>query len=257
MTLISTLEHFVFPHVAAGTVALTLFWLAALMRKGTTLHRRIGQAYLVAMSVILITSVPLVSLAWLRGHVVGAIFLAYLILLVGLSCRNTLAAIRFRRSPERFFGLDLRVLVSVVGLSGLGVVVLGFSRGAWILVGFGLIGPFAFIETVKRIREMNQGSQVAKNWWLREHYGAMIANGAATHIAFFQIGLNRLFPNLDMGVLQNLAWFGPLIVSGLVAVWLNRRYPSTSANAASASEISRRLSRNGPAESPEQTAPSR
>jgi uncharacterized membrane protein len=232
MTLTDFFSLFVFPHVAAGTVALSLFWVAALMRKGTVLHRRIGQAYLLAMAVILMTSIPLVGLTWLRGHTITAVFLAYLTLLVASSCRNTLAAIRFRASPERYFGLDLKVLALAVGVTGVAVMLLGLSRQAWILVGFGLIGPFLLIETFKRIRALRQGPRPAANWWLREHAGAMIANGAATHIAFFQIGLARLFPNLDMGVVQNLAWFGPLMVALVAGLWLNRRFNSPVGQAA-------------------------
>lgn len=226
MTLTDFLSLFVFPHVAAGTAALSLFWIAALMRKGTALHRRIGQAYLVAMGIILITSLPLVGLTWLRGHTITAVFLAYLTLLIAASCRNTLAATRFRQAPERYFGLDLRILVSALCVSGVAVMLLGLSREAWILVGFGMLGPFLLIETIKRIRALRHGPRPAANWWLREHAGAMIANGAATHIAFFQIGLSRLFPDLDMGIIQNLAWFGPLIIAGLAAIWLNRRFTS-------------------------------
>ncbi|MEE4295215.1 MAG: hypothetical protein V2J20_01195 [Wenzhouxiangella sp.] len=226
MTLTDFFSLFVFPHVAAGTAALSLFWIAALMRKGTAIHRRIGQAYLVAMGIILITSLPLVGLTWLRGHTITAVFLAYLTILIALSCRNTLAAIRFRTSPERYFGLDLRVLVSAVSVSGVAVMLLGLSRQAWILVGFGLLGPVLLVVTIKRIRALRQVSGPATNWWLREHAGAMIANGTATHIAFFQIGLNRLFPNLDMGIVQNLAWFGPLIIALIAGIWLNRRFES-------------------------------
>ena len=52
----------------------------------------------------------------------------------------------------------------------------------------------------------------------------MIANGVATHIAFLQIGLMRLVPELGGPVIQNLGWFGPLTTAYVAAYWLNRRY---------------------------------
>ena len=234
MTLTDFFALFVFPHVAAGTAALGLFWISALMRKGTAVHRRIGQAYLLAMAVILITSLPLVGLTWLRGHAITAVFLAYLTLLIASSCRNTLAAIRFRQSPQRYFGLDLKILAVAVAVAGASVMLLGLSRNAWILIGFGGIGPILLIQTIKRTRALKQGERPEANWWLKEHAGAMIANGAATHIAFFQIGLTRLFPNLDVGVVQNLAWFGPLIIAGIAGLWLNRRFNSSASAVQSA-----------------------
>ena len=61
-------------------------------------------------------------------------------------------------------------------------------------------------------------------WWLKEHYGAMIGNGVATHIAFFGIGLRSLLPGVDPVLLQNFAWFAPLAASLVAAAWLNRKY---------------------------------
>jgi hypothetical protein len=52
----------------------------------------------------------------------------------------------------------------------------------------------------------------------------MIGNGVATHIAFMQIGLMRLFPELGSTMIQHLAWFGPLAVGIAAGFWLDRRY---------------------------------
>ncbi len=224
MTFEQALQLFVPLHVIGGTAALALFWIAAVLKKGSPLHRRVGQAYLAAMLVILITAIPLIVLTWMRGNVVMSVFLAYLTALIAISCRNTLAAIRFRGDPARFFGRDVQVLAFVVGLAGVAVIVLGLTRQAWILVGFGMIGPFLLTATGKAIRARRRGAGLEPRWWLKEHYGAVVANGAATHIAFFQIGMSRLFPNADLGVIQNLAWFGPLVAAFVAAAWLNRRY---------------------------------
>lgn len=224
MTLETFLKLFTLPHVAAGTVALVLFWLAAAGRKGSPFHKAVGRGYLMAMAAIVMTALPLVALAWLRGQPIAALFLGYLALLVSLSCRNALMAIRYRRAPERFTGRDLQVLALMTGLAGLLVVAVGLYHQVWILLIFGLIGPIMLGQTMMLIRRQRQGIRPAANWWLKEHYGAMIGNGVATHIAFFQIGLMRAFPGLELGVVQPLAWFGPLLVSVLAAIWLDRRY---------------------------------
>ena len=46
-------------HVADGAVALVTFWSAALLRKGSPLHRRAGQVYLLAMLGMVVTGVPM------------------------------------------------------------------------------------------------------------------------------------------------------------------------------------------------------
>jgi hypothetical protein len=61
-------------------------------------------------------------------------------------------------------------------------------------------------------------------WWLKQHFGAMIGNGVATHIAFLSIGLPKLLPMLAGPVLQNLAWLGPLSIAVVARVLLNRKY---------------------------------
>ena len=48
-------------------------------------------------------------------------------------------------------------------------------------------------------------------WWLAEHYGAMLGNGVATHVAFLSIGLPRLLPAIDGDALHYLGWFAPLV----------------------------------------------
>jgi hypothetical protein len=224
MTLDVFLKFFALPHAVAGTLALGLFWLAAASRKGSWLHRKLGQCYLVAMALIVITAVPLVASSYLRGQLIAALFLAYLVLLVSLGCRNALMAIRCRRSPERFTGRDLQILALLTGLAGLLVVAVGWHHQVWILIIFGLIGPINLVQAIRLIRRQRQGIKLAPNWWLKEHYGAMIGNGVATHIAFFQIGLTRAFPNLELGVVQPLAWFGPLLAAVLASLWLDRRY---------------------------------
>ena len=141
-------------------------------------------------------------------------------ILVSHACRNAWLAIRWKRDYARFTGTGYRVSVGLLGISGVAVSVLGMVYGAWLLIIFGLLGPFFMLEARKRILN---GPESPK-WWLKEHYGAMIANGVATHIAFLQIGLLRLIPELGGPPIQNLAWFGPLALSFIAGWWLDRRY---------------------------------
>ena len=42
MTIAQVLSSFSIPHAVVGTVALVTFWTAALARKGSPLHKRVG-----------------------------------------------------------------------------------------------------------------------------------------------------------------------------------------------------------------------
>jgi len=220
MTVTQLLSGFALPHALAGTVALGTFWTAGLARKGSPLHKRAGKIYLLAMLGIIVTAVPLALSAAMKGQWVGAAFLGYLVVLVSHSCRLAWTAIKWKRDFAKFAGTGHRVSAAVLAASGIAVSVLGMAYGAWLLIIFGLIGPLGALGSLKLMRN---GPQSPK-WWLKEHYGAMIGNGVATHIAFLQIGLMRLIPELGNTMVQHLAWFGPLALALVAGVWLDRRY---------------------------------
>lgn len=220
MTLVQLLSGFAQPHAVIGTVALATFWTAAFAKKGSPLHKRIGKIYLLAMIGIVITALPLAVAAALEGQWVGAAFLGYLVVLVSHACRLAWLSIRWKRDFKRYVGTGYRVSNIILAVTGLAVAGLGLQYGAWILVIFGLIGPLGALEARKFIRN----GPASPKWWLKEHYGAMIGNGVATHIAFLQIGLMRLIPELSDTIVQNLAWFGPLAIAIAAGFWLDRRY---------------------------------
>jgi hypothetical protein len=220
-----TLSSFVLPHVIAGILALLLFWTAAFNRKGTALHRRIGQAYLLSMAVIVLTGIPLTLKAYLLGHYTSALFLGYLLILVSHSSLTSVRAIRLRQDRSAFLGPVHRIATGILGAAGAAVIIMGASSSmAVILVPFGCIGVISMIALVRDIR----AQEASRNWWLKEHYGAMIGNGIATHIAFSQIGLSRVLPG--QGELSSmLGWLLPLIIGLAAITWLNRRFQAPGA----------------------------
>ena len=207
-------------HVGAGAVALVTFWTAVLARKGSRPHVLAGRVYLLAMAVVIVSGGPLVAALLERGQLVAGVFLGFLLLLVANACWSAWRAIRDRRHPERYTGPIFRLLNALVLLSGAGVVFLGVSRGAALLVVFGAVGVLAGGTGLRRARS----GFSEPNWWVREHYGAMLGNGVATHIAFLAVGLRSLAPGLDGAVLQYIAWFGPLSAAIAAGWWLDRRY---------------------------------
>ncbi|GAA3912766.1 hypothetical protein [Luteimonas lutimaris] len=219
---------FLFIHVAAGTVALATYWIAAAMRKGTPRHRRVGQVFLLAMLPVLGSGVPLSMALVERGRPLTAIFLGYLLLLTGSACWSAWRAIRDRNNRDRYFGAMYWVFAVLVGAAGLGIAIVGTKIGALLFQVFGVVGVAASIDAVVQWRRAPGNPR----WWLREHFNAMIGNGIAVHIAFVSIGLRSVLAELDLVVVQYLAWFGPLAVAVAAAVWLNRKYGGTKAQAA-------------------------
>lgn len=206
-------------HAIAGTLALVAFWTAGLARKGSRPHVFAGRAYLVAMVVLLALAVPLTATQIALGRPFGW-FLAFLLVLTGTSCWASWRAIRDKASFARYTGPVHRTLGVLNLAGGLAMLGYGLSLGQPVFMGFSLVGVFAGIGMLR----MRGRGPVDARWWLREHLGGMTGNAIATHIAFFSIGLPRLFPELSGPLLQNLAWFGPLAIGFAVQALVLRRW---------------------------------
>lgn len=207
-------------HVGAGTIALATYWTAGLTKKGSPRHRRAGQLFLLAMLAILVSGAPLVVAALRDGKPNAAAFLGFLLLLVAQGCWSGWRAIRDRKSPPRYFGPVFWTLTGATVLAGAAMIALGSRIGQPIFAVFGGVGALVGIGAMRARRRADSDPI----WWLREHYGAMIGNGVATHIAFFGIGLRRMLPGVDPGTLQLFSWFAPLAFAAIAGLWIGRKY---------------------------------
>jgi uncharacterized membrane protein len=220
------MEHYdlvKFAHAGIGALALATFWLSGLCRKGSPLHKASGKVYLLAMAGILLSALPMTVAFYTRQHPVAAAFLAYLLVITGTSVWCSWRAIRDKHDRSAYTGRVYRALMVLNGLSGMAIAYIGLwvtDRMALIFTAFSLIG---LINAVRMWRFQRQ-TAVEPRWWLKEHIGAMIGNGVATHIAFLSIGLPKLMPMLSGPLLQNAAWLGPLTLSFIAGVYLNRKY---------------------------------
>lgn len=222
-------------HAAIGVVALGSFWSAAFLRKGSPMHRRAGQVFLVAMAGIIATGMPMAAYAWLvRDRPVTAAFLAYLLVITATGVWSAWRAIRDKHDVARYTGPVYVGLAGLSLLSGLAVLALGIRVGAPLLMGFSAVGLFAGTDMLRK-RLARERLAAKPRWWLVEHYTAMLGNGIATHIAFLGIGLPRLLPGIDGTALHYTAWFGPLVVAVVAKVLLDRRWKAKSATSSPAS----------------------
>ncbi len=215
-------------HASLGTLALATFWIAGISKKGSPLHRGAGKIYLVAMAGLLALALPMSLTIIARGYVVMGSFLSYLLVITCTSVWVSWRAIRDKRDRARFTGRVYHALKWLNLISGVAIAAVGvfFAQSMQlIIVSFSLIGILGFL----RMQRFARLATVDPRWWLRQHLGAMLGNGVATHIAFLSIGLPRLLPSLSGPLFQNLAWLGPLAVSFAAGAWLTRKYLPTRA----------------------------
>jgi len=217
-------------HVLTGALALVLFWSTAATRKGSALHRKLGRGYLLAMLGVTLSALYLCLAFWLRGKPGIATFLAYLVVITGVSMAMAWRAIKLKTQPKRYFGTGFIVMAGSNFLSGVLVLVIGVQLQNTLLMAFSWVGILIGMAMFWQRRKPPTDAK----WWLREHYGAILGCGVATHIAFLALGLNRLLAPFGLSPPSLLAWMLPLAVMLVARIYLDRRYGAPSAGKVSA-----------------------
>lgn len=216
-----TYRSIVILHIAAGSIALLTYWIAAAARKGSPLHRGSGKIYLSTMLLVLVTAVAMAGWFIARGQTAGAVFLAYLSLITGTACWSGWRAIQLKLQPGRYYSGAFRGVALANLVLGLAVFGVGIWVGSWLLMLFCWIGVAIGISGLRR---PVPDARVDRRWWMREHYGAMLGNGVATHIAFLNLGLGRLLEPFGLKFPELLGWLAPVAIAFAAGAWLDRKY---------------------------------
>ena len=210
-------------HGVIGLLALVTFWTAGVARKGSPVHKASGKIYLLAMAGLLVPALPLaIRIYWLKSPIAG-LFLVYLWVITVTAVWTSWRAVRDKRDWKKFTGPVYQALAWLNLASGLGVIAMALfwaKQGQAIYFAFSVIGIGGFVL----MRRFSRQPPDNPRWWLKQHLGAMIGNGVATHIAFLSIGLPKVLPMLAGPTLQNLAWLGPLVVAVIARVYLGRKF---------------------------------
>lgn len=215
-------DTLVFVHIGAGALALVTYWGAGAARKGGALHRRIGQAYLLAMVGVLVTAAAM-SVAFVQRGMYGiAVFLVYLVAITGTACWQAWRAVRNKRDRGAFYGRNYRALAWLNLLSGVATLAAGIALGNSLLMVFCWIGIAGGLLALREVRRPVPAND--PRWWMREHVQANLGNGVATHIAFFSIGLDRVLAPLGIQAPQLFPWLAPVVVAVAAGIWLDRKY---------------------------------
>ena len=225
-------------HVIAGALALCLFLIPVLMRKGGVDHKTVGRyysycMYSVALTGLVMTTFIMIVPAVVMPHLltdsinsqarieqarVFAWFLSHLAILIWVSVlygRRVLAAREARHQLRRPLLLGL---LGILLINGLALFVFGVITGRVLQIIFGLLGLNVGASSLHYIFR----AHVAPRSWLREHLSAYIGSGIGAYTAFLVFGGRQLA--LLNGQWQLLWWIAPSILGGLYIAWASRRY---------------------------------
>jgi uncharacterized membrane protein len=190
-------------HVLAGAVALSVFWLPLLTKKGGGTHRRVGWVYVIAAATIAVTG--FVNCARMLTDSNPANDRA-------ASAQLGIRAIRTkRRTTAEHHGIDL-VLPALLVVGGVALAAFGVREAMPLYVIFAALG-------------VAQGASQLRFWlrapatrtaWFFAHMTGMGTSCITTVTAFLVVNAHRF----GLGTFDLLVWTAPGVVGGVgLGVW--------------------------------------
>ena len=227
-------------HIVLGVIALLLFWLPMLSRKGSTLHRRSGRYYAHPMKAVALSGLVMTSMVWfdpvgikgadlmvdgqipqrkLEFFMLINLFLFLLNLLTWVTIRHATGSLfcKQNREPLKHWSYQAPVwLLVVVAL---------YAAWQGFVFNMPLVMVFAGISLVTSFSILTylHTKTVTANRWLIEHASAMIGSGIAAYTAFFAFGGRALFADLLTGHWIMLPWLIPSLIGVPATIWFKRR----------------------------------
>ena len=202
-------------HITSGTIALIVAILAIVLKKGTIFHRRLGRAYICAMSLVFISALHLsfiaVPINWfLFGIAIFSYYLAFTGFRAGKERKNLPSTIDWITTCVMLFSTVFMLVLGVHLLwnqNNLGVV----------LIIFGAVGGLLSVQDIMQFRK---GKIQGKERILR-HLTRILASFIAVVTAVLVVnGAKLAIPEL-------VNWLAPSVLITPLIIYMGRSYMGT------------------------------
>ncbi|MCU7555281.1 hypothetical protein OCL06_11845 [Alteromonas sp. ASW11-19] len=228
--LLSFYQLLVWLHVAAGGIALVLFWVPIFYTKGSPRHIQSGRLYANCMlflslsgavSALMVIAAPAYFKAGLfdegadKAAVAAAIrqfmaFLFYLCILVLTNVVYATVVLKVKANVRQLRQWRYQILPAMLLLSALGVLITGVIHSHIMFMIFSLIGLMSTVDIFRYCwRET-----ASRNDWMRAHIGNICGSGIGVYTAFMAFGGRSLFS--DLGQWQWVFWIAPAVVGSVL-----------------------------------------
>lgn len=198
-------------HIVSGFLALCVFWIPIVTRKGGRTHHRVGWLYVIAMGIVSVTALfmGIYRIAWDAGPDPDAIPYSWFLLFVAvLSSATAWYGIRVlyhkKRQVVHRKWSDLLFPLILFG-SGIGVSLYGWVIEFALLQFFPLLG--IFLGGTQLLYWLTV--PVKKSHWVVEHIVGMMSCCISTLTAFLVFGIPRL---LQVEAASLWIWLLPTVV---------------------------------------------
>lgn len=223
-------------HILLGSMALFLFWVPVLTKKGGIDHRRFGHYFGKVMYAVALTGAVMGVLAILspvgfkpqmfetspseellyKVRLFWA-FLVYLSLITFISVRQGMWALKIS-APRQAATLSFMLPIYLCIAAGLMFITIGVIQKHPLYIPFGVLGLFIGFGVIRYCRR----SVVTKREQIVEHLGGLIGSGIAAYTAFLSFGMRNLVPT--DGFIQIASWIAPGVIGSIYIRYLSRQY---------------------------------
>lgn len=227
-------------HVVAGLIGLAAFWLPAIVRKGGTLHVKVGRVFFWATCIIAASGLMMASSILLdplgvkplsrpvspeRAAQIAAqmrassVFLFYLVIITFTPVYHGVRVLETRRTPERL-RTPFHTFTGIAAIAGsIAMVVLAIAVRQPVPL---FMSPIGVLIGIGQLQFARQPYATPMAWWY-EHMGSMLGGGIAFHTAFLVLGAGRLFGIQFDGWVAVMPWILPTAI-GIPASEIWTRY---------------------------------
>jgi uncharacterized membrane protein len=216
-------------HVLAGAVALSVFWLPLVAKKGGAIHRRVGWVYVAAAATIALTG--FVNCARMLTDANPAndrsgVFLAYVGIIAAASAQIGVRALGTkRRTAASRNPVDLAP-PALLALGGVGLAAFGLREAVPLYVIFAALGVTLGTTQLRFWLE----APATRAAWFFAHMAGMGGSCITTVTAFLVVNAHRF----GLGPFDLVVWIAPGVLGAVgLAIW-RRYYEQRFAGAAAA-----------------------
>lgn len=213
-------------HIPFGFLSLILFWIPVGVKKGSPIHRKVGNYYYRTMWMVVITAILLSVCNAILEKYMAALYLGYLAIITAYPLWYSYEILQQKGSwSDRYFAFR-KLFVSLLFISGLGMILLGGIR--YQFLGMGTMMGFFGLLALPAGRDilMSKSKAMDKETKLKMHIQGTIISGIAAYTAFFAFGGSRIL--IEVLHMHHqwmvIPWVLPTILGVTYSRYMKRRY---------------------------------
>jgi hypothetical protein len=225
-------------HIIVGSMALLLFWVPIVTKKGGLDHRKFGRhyantMYAVAASGALMALMVIYAPLVIKHQLVHEntnnqqlaltlrifwSFLLYLSLLTFVNVRHGILVLKNKRQHRKMCQWPHLMSIGLLLVGGLMILLLGIIYSNTLHIVSGILGSLLAIQTGR----FCLAKSVSANRWLVEHLSAFIGSGIGAYTAFLAFGGRSMVG--DLGQWQIVFWIAPGVIGAIASARMSRKY---------------------------------